>query len=352
MIKSLAIENFQSHPKSLFEFSPGLNCIVGSSDVGKSAALRSLNWIANNRPNGDFFRSYWGGDTSASIITEEGIEIKRTKTKSENIYSVDDKELKAIGKDIPAEVQEALQFTEINIQYQMDAPFLLSQSPGEIARYLNQIVNLENIHESMKRIESIRRQAMSKAEAASEQKASLTLRLEELPDLVYIEELIEKGERLEKSISEKEDSNGSIEKIISSLEYLEEHMGKGIDFNKARKLLQRCEDLRFSISDKEIENDSVDKVLYSLEAIDEELEDLSHFSRAKKTLTSYLERKEKLEELEEETTELENCINSLEAISSQIEENSKNVEGLKREFAESFPEICPLCGQEVHLEKC
>ena len=352
MIKSLTIENFQSHPKSLFEFSPGLNCIVGSSDVGKSAALRSLNWIANNRPNGDFFRSYWGGDTSASIITEDGVEIKRIKTKSENIYSVDDKELKAVGKDIPAEVQEALRFTEINIQYQMDAPFLLSQSPGEIARYLNQIVNLENIHESMKRIESIRRQAMSKAEAASEQKASLTLRLEELPDLVYIEELIEKGERLEKSISEKEDSNGSIEKIISSLEYLEEHMGKGIDFNKARKLLQRCEDLRFSISDKEIENDSVDKVLYSLEAIDEELEELSHFSGAKKLLASYFERKEKLEELEEETTELENCINSLEAISSQIEENSKNVEGLKREFAESFPEICPLCGQEVHLEKC
>ena len=352
MIKSLTIENFQSHPKSLFEFSPGLNCIVGSSDVGKSAALRSLNWIANNRPNGDFFRSYWGGDTSASLLTEDGIEIKRIKTKSENIYSVNDKELKAVGKDIPAEVQEALQFTEINIQYQMDAPFLLSQSPGEIARYLNQIVNLENIHESMKRIESIRRQAMAKAEAASEQKTSLTLRLEELPNLVYIEELIEKGEKLEKSISEKEDSNGSIEKIISSLEYLEEQMVKSVDFDKARKLLQRCEDLRLLISDKEIDDDFINKTLGSLESIDEELEGLSHFSEAKKILTSYIERKEGLEELEEETEELEDCISSLESISIQIEGNSKVVESLKREFAESFPEICPHCGQEVHLEKC
>jgi len=352
MIKSLTIENFQSHPKSLFEFSPGLNCIVGSSDVGKSAALRSLNWIANNRPNGDFFRSYWGGDTSASIITEDGAEIKRIKTKSENIYSVDDKELKAVGKDIPAEVQEALQFTEINIQYQMDAPFLLSQSSGEIARYLNQIVNLENIHESMKRIESIRRQAMAKAESAKEQKEALEMRLKELPDIVHIEGLIEKGEGLEKSISEKEDSNASLEKIITSLEYVEEELEKSIDFKKARKLLQRCEDLQDSISDKERENCSVEKIIGSLDDIDTELRELSHFAEAKALLNSYLERKEKLEELEEETEELKECLGSLEYVSIQIEENSKITEELKKEFTESFPEICPLCGQEVHLEKC
>lgn len=349
MIESLTIENFQSHPKSLFEFSPGLNCIVGSSDVGKSAALRSLNWIANNRPNGDFFRSYWGGDTSASIRTQEGVEIKRTKAKSENIYSVDDKELKAVGTGIPAEVQEALRFTEINIQYQMDAPFLLSQSPGEIARYLNQIVNLENIHESMKRIESIRRQAMSKAEAASEQKESLTARLAELPDLVYIEGLIDRGEKLEKSISEKEDSNGSIEKTITSLQYIEQELERGVDFKKAKKLLQRCEDLQDSISNKETENCSVEKIINSLEDIGAELRELSFYAEAKKLLNSYLERKEKLEELEEETEELKECLDSIESVSIQIEENSKITEEMKKEFTENFPEVCPLCGQEVCL---
>jgi exonuclease SbcC len=71
MIDSLSIQNFQSHEKTELEFDEGINIIIGQSDSGKSAILRALNWVVNNKPNGEAFKSNWGGDTKVKIIIEE-----------------------------------------------------------------------------------------------------------------------------------------------------------------------------------------------------------------------------------------------------------------------------------------
>ena len=57
MIKSLKIENFQSHKDSYLEFSNGINIISGKSNNGKTAILRALNWVITNRPQGIAFKS-------------------------------------------------------------------------------------------------------------------------------------------------------------------------------------------------------------------------------------------------------------------------------------------------------
>jgi len=66
MIKTLSIQNYQSHKDSTLEFDPGVNVIVGSTDSGKTAIIRALRWLIWNRPNGDSFRSTWGGDTKVT----------------------------------------------------------------------------------------------------------------------------------------------------------------------------------------------------------------------------------------------------------------------------------------------
>jgi len=90
MINSLHIKNFQSHPDSFFEFSPGMNVFIGDSDVGKSAIRRALEWLIFNRPISDSFRSWWEGDTEVTVVTSEGNIITRIKQKSKNIYRLND----------------------------------------------------------------------------------------------------------------------------------------------------------------------------------------------------------------------------------------------------------------------
>ena len=48
MIKSLHIQNFQSHKKTTLKFHKGINVVIGQSDSGKSAIIRALNWTINN----------------------------------------------------------------------------------------------------------------------------------------------------------------------------------------------------------------------------------------------------------------------------------------------------------------
>jgi len=56
LIRSLEIENFQSHELTKLDLHKGLNVIVGPSDQGKSALIRALRWLCYNEPKGtDFF---------------------------------------------------------------------------------------------------------------------------------------------------------------------------------------------------------------------------------------------------------------------------------------------------------
>ena len=42
-LKTVILENFQSHKHTSIEFNEGLNVILGPSDSGKSAIIRELN---------------------------------------------------------------------------------------------------------------------------------------------------------------------------------------------------------------------------------------------------------------------------------------------------------------------
>ena len=150
MINSLQIKNFQSHKNTKLEFSEGVNVILGPSDSGKSAVMKALKWAINNRPSGDKICSWWGGETEVKILTDEGI-ITRKKDKSDE-YRLGDplgeyKDLifKAFGLTVPEEISSTLNISEVNIQNQADAHFLISKTPGEVAAHFNKVARLDKI---------------------------------------------------------------------------------------------------------------------------------------------------------------------------------------------------------------
>ena len=71
MIKSIDIENFQSHKKTRIDFDPGVNVIIGRSDSGKTSILRALNWVINNKPSGEAFIRHGNKEARASIILDD-----------------------------------------------------------------------------------------------------------------------------------------------------------------------------------------------------------------------------------------------------------------------------------------
>jgi exonuclease SbcC len=146
MIKKLIIENFQSHEKTELNLDPGVNIITGASQAGKTAILRALYWLLHNRPSGDRIRSSFAkGATKVMVETSEGDSIWHVKDDKINSYALGNEVFDKIGRDIPDMVQRALRISELNVQKQLDEPFLVTSSAGEVAKTINRITRLEMV---------------------------------------------------------------------------------------------------------------------------------------------------------------------------------------------------------------
>ena len=145
MIASLSISDFQAHQLSQFEFSPGINTIVGTSDHGKSAVLRSLYWTLWNRPSGlGIIRRGTKSCTVTLVYTAKDKKhtVRRTRSSTVNEYVVDGSPFRAVGRGVPDELSKVIPLREINVQRQFDAPFLIFDTPGVVADTLNRFTGL------------------------------------------------------------------------------------------------------------------------------------------------------------------------------------------------------------------
>lgn len=134
------------------ELSPTVSSFEGGSDSGKSAALRAMLWALTNKPDGSAFASYWAKDAKKKIKDPVAVSIDNiTRIRSEEFngyirYGANGEErYEALKGAVPVEIERAINIGPVNIQHQMDPPFLISQTPGEAARYLNALVGLEDI---------------------------------------------------------------------------------------------------------------------------------------------------------------------------------------------------------------
>lgn len=80
--------NFQSHEDSEYDLSNGFNVIIGESKQGKSASLRAIRWVAENKPAGKGLIRAGATEAYVEITLENGIIIKRFVSAKENGYKI------------------------------------------------------------------------------------------------------------------------------------------------------------------------------------------------------------------------------------------------------------------------
>lgn len=361
MIQTLNISNFQSHKHTTLTFSPGVNVITGASDSGKTAILRALRWLIWNRPNGEDFRSDWGGDTIVALTVsnnlpfdavEDCITVIREKG-SENIYEVlglvdmGTKTLKAFGTKVPEEVQKALNIDDTNLQKQFDSPFLISSSPGEVAAYFNGIAHLERIDSSVSYVNG---KIISLTAKQKVDKISLEEAQEELKHYTYLD-------KFEIDLEELEHQQSLQTQQIVSRKRLSEHLN----------LMSTNEQMILKQEQVIALEKPVDKllVLYGEKRqMEEEMSSLKITLiavRKKKAEEDVLKKKAKLLpevkallKLHKDREELwQNRLALREAL--QVIRNTTNEQTTwetilakkEKQFHENMPNLCPLCGNKT-----
>jgi DNA repair exonuclease SbcCD ATPase subunit len=203
VLQSIRLQNFQSHQETTIDFDKGITVLTGVSSAGKSAIMRAFGWVDENRPLGNEFISYWnrkadGSPVEASsvqVVADNG-EVTRIKTGKLNGYTVKGEPLSTVGTDVPDDVFNVLRMSDLNVARQLDPHFMLSLSPGEVARYLNKLVNLDKIDEVLAKADSEQRETKRTAETLKKEIDESTTVVESLTWVDSAEALLQKVDAL------------------------------------------------------------------------------------------------------------------------------------------------------------
>ncbi|MHA1809394.1 MAG: AAA family ATPase [Candidatus Heimdallarchaeaceae archaeon] len=348
-LTSLSIQNFQSHKNTFLEFHPGVNAIVGESDQGKTAILRAVRWAIKNKPSGDGFRSNWGGNTVVVLQKTNDVEVKRIKGKDDNKYLVNGLELSGFGQSVPNEVETALNIGDINLQAQMDKPFLVSESAGEIARVFNNAIKLDVIDKSFLKISRLKSDAKSKLDA--EEKILIRTRneLKEYADLDEIEIKLDYLVQLNNEIAKKTKTESDLNSIFENINHLNMSLVVVKEFLTTEPYLNKLVGMLEEIKIKKDYLCDLEKSQKSIQINKNQLFELTKIIKKSQKKLLFLEQIEKIEIELEKKEELYEKMCFAKKTLEELEKQTGNLKKEKNELQNKLNKIlgnlkiCPTC---------
>jgi exonuclease SbcC len=345
-IKSLHIQNLQSHKDSFLEFSPGVNIIVGQSRNGKSAIFRGLEKLARNRPiiglESWIHRHDPKNAIAVELATTDGHIISWEGPKDQR-YVLDGEEFRGFGTEVPQPVAEALNLDPINTQFQFDAPYLLFDSPGQVAKTLNKIVHLDAIDKGLGNASALKRTNDRDIQAQETRLEELQALEDSFPDLEAAEEFIAELEDKEKERLDKEDKCSRLQTLQNALAarriwLKEEQIPAGVE--------QQVQVLFSSLEKK-------DRLKYTLDLLVNLQANLARLRARKADLGKVLGQDAWVSELLTKNSLLgmkRKNLTRMKALQGQIAQartgllaKTAIIRQEEEKFKKMFPDICPLC---------
>jgi len=395
MIKSLTIKNHESHKDSYLEFSSGTNVIIGENDTGKSSILRALKLVVQNTAGLNYLPIYnLKAVTECILETGEENLITRQRSKTINNYLLNEEILEGFGQNVPDEIEKILNISEVNIQSQKEPDFLLSNTSGQIAKYLNQIVNLDIIDTTLANIEKRKREANSKLEYNEKSLKNQNEELKKYANLDVIEKEIESLEILTVQYDDKKlklrnvkiylDEKKEEEIIINELNKIINHE-KEVEYigslilqhkelrNKIEKATDINEKINNLIKETKIfnnrikyENEVNDLLIQCRNAKDKKnqliniIDQYNKLNNLKKEIRAYRKiiRNEKevnillllntdRNELEKQFNKVKIAYGALNIERERLKDTKLQLKQNETEFNRLMPEVCPLCGNKI-----
>ena len=354
MFKSLKIQNIQSHNNTFIKFHKGVNVIVGESDQGKSAIFNSMYWIMQNRPLGDEHRSWNGKEMLARLKMDNGtIQLKRDK---QNIYTLNPKtdniNFKAFGQNPPQEITDLINMDKkTNIQQQLERGvpvFLLSESPGDVAKYFNRIANIDIIDTTLK----IGKADLRKTDQEYKNtKILINDKEKELKAYEGIEDLEDKildALKLEKRIKQTEKDAVSIKIMLNDIEELKSEIKKK---QKKLKVLPKIDKALKLWGQSEVTSLEIFNLEQDIENIEEFKTDIKINKKKIKLLPKIKQALTVIDNMKLTTNKqsiLEHLFNGIISSKKQIEYLNTKHKQVKLKFNKLMPDdFCPLCEQEM-----
>lgn len=192
MLKNITIQNFKTHKKTKLDFVDGINVIYGLGLSGKSNILKALNWIVFNRPSGFRFHSHFATPeepTQVSVLLDDK-EIISIKGFKDTVYKINGENFRSFGTSLPIPVVKAFDLSQINFANQLDPPFLVTNTPGEIGKIFNQLTKAEQVDKWISSLTTKINEANTVLKIKNKEKDEAEIQLKKLAVVDQIEPLM------------------------------------------------------------------------------------------------------------------------------------------------------------------
>jgi len=346
-IKSIHLTNFQCHKDTELTLSDRVNVIIGPSRQGKTAILRAIRWVAENRPSGEAFKRHGSEKegTEVSIELDTGQIVTRVKTSNDNYYDLNGQPFRAFGQEVPTPISEVLNLSPINTAGQFDQPYLIFDSPGEVSRQLNKIVHLDVIDTSLSNVAGLKRQNDQDVRTQQNRLNELNELKATFPDLEGAEEFIIELENQQREKENKEQTISVARSIQNNLTTLRFNLTKiqipaGVEQN-IDNLIQKQAELEQKSYTLNLLRDR-QTILVGLRAKSNELKKtLSQDGWVSELLTknAMLGQKKKI------LARFSSLNEQIRLARIRLAEKMTIIKKEELKFKEMMPNECPLCGK-------
>lgn len=350
MLKQITLQNFQSHKDSTLKLDKRINAIVGISDSGKTAILRALYQTRYNQGSFDPFVSKWarnekGNQTEqTNIIIKKGNQIlTRGKGKDLNGYDLNGSIFEALGKSgLPEEIETFFNTTEVNIQKQMDIPFLIGNRPSEIASFLNTVVDMQDIDLYLSAIDSKKRNVNRDIKRITNEIENSKKEKDRFHELSTVNIKIKRMDVIKKKIDFKVTTEDTLLQLIKDYDSYSKKMVSMKHIKEIKANISKIETIKNKFSTKEEDIHNLKEIIDFHKKQESILDNIIDVDSLNKNL-------DKMEKHEANIIIIKNKIKSLKT-ACEIYNSSKdillNTKDIIEELKSKLPNVCPTCGQK------
>lgn len=257
MLKEVQIKNFQSHRDTNLKFSSGINGVIGDSISGKTAILRAIRWVVENRPLSFRFQSDFAKkeDATSTQLVFDDCKVKLSKNKSNSTYTIKEEDktqsFSKFKTKVPDVIKNKINLSDINFQNQLDAHFLITSSGGKIAKAISHITQADKIIVWIQKITKelstlkIKKKIIKKDIEEIDRKLAGFEELQDLDKIISkIEKLQSKKEKIENRYCQIEDLSLQIKEVQDNIKEQEGYLRAKPYIKKIERLEQHLTALR------------------------------------------------------------------------------------------------------------
>jgi DNA repair exonuclease SbcCD ATPase subunit len=338
---------------------PGINLIVGTSDVGKSAFMRAMNLVMHNEiPNREFVTF---GEQDATVVLEfsDGTIVERVKGKTKNAYyatlpdgTVIEKEKLGNNSAVPEEIYKALGSPPVDKKHgplayadQHSPLFLVSLTPTELPRSISELTGLDDYETASMELSKNARRFDRKIKEGKERIVTTEAELEKYQSLdseleLYeaIQSLVESAESLR---VETENAENTLREYNSVLEQGRQILSEINDVSKIIVLQQDYE----KVQELEEEIENISSTMSDYNSVIQQINQLDIDIYAASEILVLQPDYERFNTLESEIESLNDMVSDYVSINEQIENLQSDITKTNLVLDEDFVKSIEHCNK-------